>query len=172
MDVNSTVLQFGDGPFDGQYRQTVPETDQKAKKKWSKYIKGACGIFARYACKRGIVRVLTLPPYWAEFIRPQSTYRNIEEPVLKGKSGCCGAVQINAVSVMLQLLSSNSLSSLKGPSSGASQWRMYVQFNRAAPAYKVSVPSSLLSTHSMSPPIFRSSRVPHCWLDLKSHELA
>jgi hypothetical protein len=69
----------------------------KKPKKWSKYIRGACGIFARYACKRGIVRVLTLPPYWAEFIRPQSTYRNIEEPVLKGKSGCCGAVQINAV---------------------------------------------------------------------------
>jgi hypothetical protein len=103
MDVNSTVLQFGDGPFDGQYRQTVPETDQKAKKKWSKYIKGACGIFARYACKRGIVRVLTLPPYWAEFIRPQSTYRNIEEPVLKGKSGCCGAVQINAVYLLTTL---------------------------------------------------------------------
>lgn len=29
---------------------------------WSKYIKGASGTFARYACKRGIVRVLTLPP--------------------------------------------------------------------------------------------------------------
>jgi hypothetical protein len=75
----------------------------KKPKKWSKYIKGACGIFARYACKRGIVRVLTLPPYWAEFIRPQSTYRNIEEPVLKGKSGCCGAVQINAVYLLTTL---------------------------------------------------------------------
>ena len=69
----------------------------KKSKKWSKYIKGACIIFARYACKRGIVRVLTLPPYWAAFIRPQSTYRNIEEPVLKGRSGCCGAVQIHTV---------------------------------------------------------------------------
>jgi hypothetical protein len=75
----------------------------KKPKKWSKYIKGACGIFARYACKRGIVRVLTLPPYWAEFIRPQSTYRNIEEPVLKGKSGCCGAVRINAVYLLTTL---------------------------------------------------------------------
>jgi hypothetical protein len=75
----------------------------KKSKQWSKYIKGACIIFARYACKRGIVRVLTLPPYWAAFIRPQSTYRNIEEPVLKGRSGCCGAVQINAVYLLTTL---------------------------------------------------------------------
>jgi hypothetical protein len=70
---------------------------------WRKYIKGACGIFARYACKRGIVRVLTLPPSWAEFIRPESTYRNIEEPVLKGRSGCCCAVQINTVHLLTTL---------------------------------------------------------------------
>jgi hypothetical protein len=70
---------------------------------WSKYIKGASRIFARYACKRGIVRVLTLPPSWADFIRPESTYRNIEEPVLKGRSGCCCAVQINTVHLLTTL---------------------------------------------------------------------
>lgn len=75
----------------------------KELEEWSKYIKGACIIFARYACRRGIVRVLTLPPYWAASIRPQSTYRNIEEPVLKGRSGCCGAVQINAVYLLTTL---------------------------------------------------------------------
>ena len=67
---------------------------------WSKYIKGASTIFARYACKRGIVRVLTLPPSLADFIRPESTYRNIEEPLLKGRSGCCCAVQINTVHLL------------------------------------------------------------------------
>jgi hypothetical protein len=75
----------------------------KKRKQWKKYIKGACGIFARYACKRGIVRVLTLPPSWAEFIRPESTYRNIEEPVLKGRSSCCCAVQINTVHLLTTL---------------------------------------------------------------------
>ena len=75
----------------------------KELEEWSKYIKGASKIFARYACKRGIVRVLTLPPSWAEFIRPESTYRNIEEPVLKGRSGCCCAVQINTVHLLTTL---------------------------------------------------------------------
>jgi hypothetical protein len=70
---------------------------------WSKYIKGASVIFARYACRRGIVRVLTLPPSWAEFIRPRSTYRTIEEPILKGASGCCCAVQIHTVHLLTTL---------------------------------------------------------------------
>jgi hypothetical protein len=72
----------------------------KKRKQWKKYIKDACGIFARYACKRGVVRLLTLPPSWADFIRPESTYRNIEEPVLKGRSSCCCAVQIDTVHLL------------------------------------------------------------------------
>jgi hypothetical protein len=75
----------------------------KELEEWSKYIKGASRIFARYACKRGIVRVLTLPPSWADLIRPESTYRNIEEPVLKGISGCCCAIQINTVHLLTTL---------------------------------------------------------------------
>jgi hypothetical protein len=75
----------------------------KELEEWSKYVKGASGIFARYACRRGIVRVLTLPPSWAEFIRPESTYRTIEEPVLRGTSGCCCAVQINTVHLLATL---------------------------------------------------------------------
>jgi hypothetical protein len=75
----------------------------KELEEWSKYIKGASRIFARYACKRGIVRVLTLPPSWTDFIRPDSTYRNIEEPILKGRSGCCCAVQINTVHLLTTL---------------------------------------------------------------------
>ena len=49
----------------------------KKSKQWIKYIKGASGVLARCACRCGIVRVLTLLPCWAEFIRPQSTYRTI-----------------------------------------------------------------------------------------------
>jgi hypothetical protein len=70
---------------------------------WSKYVKGASGIFARYACRRSIVRVLTLPPSWAEFLRPESSYRTIEEPVLKGTSGYHCAVQINTVHLLATL---------------------------------------------------------------------
>jgi hypothetical protein len=75
----------------------------KELEEWRKYIKSASGIFARYACKRGIVRVLTLPPSWAGFIPPESTYRNIEEPVLRGRSGCCCAVQINTLHLLTTL---------------------------------------------------------------------
>jgi hypothetical protein len=84
----------------------MDNTDQRCLRRdkeleeWSQYVKGASGIFARYACRRGIVRVLTLPPSWAEFIRPESTYRTIEEPVLKGTSGCYCAVQINTVHLL------------------------------------------------------------------------
>jgi hypothetical protein len=72
----------------------------KKPRKWSEYIKGTSVIFARYACRRGIVRVLTLPPSWAEFIRPRSTYRTLEEPILKGASGCCCAVEIHTVHLL------------------------------------------------------------------------
>lgn len=72
----------------------------KTPRQWSKYIKGASGIFARYACGHGIVRVLTLPPSCAEFLRAESSYLTIEEPVLKGTSGGCCAVQINTVHLL------------------------------------------------------------------------
>jgi hypothetical protein len=75
----------------------------KKPRRWSKYIKGASVIFARYACRRGIVRVLTLPPSWAEFIRPRSTYRTLEEPILKGASGCSCAVEIHTVHLLTTL---------------------------------------------------------------------
>jgi hypothetical protein len=72
----------------------------KGKKNWKKYVKGASAIFARYACGRGVVRVLTLPPSRAEFLRPSSSYRTLEEPVLKGSTGYCCAVQINFVHLL------------------------------------------------------------------------
>jgi hypothetical protein len=72
----------------------------KGKKNWKKYVKGASAIFARYACGRGVVRVLTLPPSRAEFLRPLSSYRTLEEPVLKGSTGYCCAAQINFVHLL------------------------------------------------------------------------
>jgi hypothetical protein len=46
---------------------------------------------------------LTLPPSWAEFIQPESTYRTIEELILKGKSGYFRAIQINTLHLLTTL---------------------------------------------------------------------
>jgi hypothetical protein len=70
---------------------------EKGKKNWKRYVKGASAIFARYACGRGVVRVLTLPPSRAEFLRPLSSDRTLEEPVLKGSTGYCCAAQTSFV---------------------------------------------------------------------------
>ena len=69
----------------------------KGRKSWRKYIKGAAGIFARYACSGAIVRVITLPPSKTESIRASSTYRTIEEPILKGASSPRHTPQIHLV---------------------------------------------------------------------------
>jgi hypothetical protein len=67
---------------------------------WSRYVKGASGIFSRYACICGVIRVLTIPPseFWR--LRQNSTYRTIEEPVLKGMVGSIHALQINFVHLL------------------------------------------------------------------------
>jgi len=101
-DHGMLTLTSAMGPLMDSTDQRCLRRDKELEE-WSKYVKGASGIFARYACRRGIVRVLTLPPSWAEFIRPESTYRTIEEPVLKGVSGCCCAVQINTVHLLATL---------------------------------------------------------------------
>jgi hypothetical protein len=101
-DHGMLTLTSAMGPLMDGTDQRCLRRDKKLEE-WSKYVKGASGIFARYACRRGIVRVLTLPPFWAEFIRPESTYRTIEEPVLKGTLGCCCAVQINTVHLLATL---------------------------------------------------------------------
>lgn len=67
---------------------------------WSRYVKGASGIFSRYACTCGIVRVLTLPPAESWRLRTNSTYYTIEEPVLRGSKGHCRAFQINFVHLL------------------------------------------------------------------------
>jgi hypothetical protein len=89
------------GPLMDANDQRCPMRGRGPKKRRS-YIKGASGIFARYACEHGIVRVLTLPPSRSQFLRSTSSYRTIEEPVLKGSSGCYSAVQINFVHLLIR----------------------------------------------------------------------
>jgi hypothetical protein len=43
-----------------------------------------------------------LPPSRSQFLRSTSSYRTIEEPVLKGSSGCYSAVQINFVHLLIR----------------------------------------------------------------------
>jgi hypothetical protein len=75
-DHGMLTLTSAMGPLMDSTDQRCLRRDKELEE-WSKYVKGASGIFARYACRRGIVRVLTLPPSWTEFIRPESTYRTI-----------------------------------------------------------------------------------------------
>ena len=125
----------------------------KELEEWSKYIKGASRIFARYACKRGIVRVLTLPPSWADFIRLESTYRNIEEPILKGRSGCYCAVQINTVHLLTtledleyQTWPQNHIPErLRGRSAGSSNFRLPRWTRKAVKAAMKSLRSKCVS---------------------------
>ncbi|KAM0714732.1 hypothetical protein Q7P37_009749 [Cladosporium fusiforme] len=67
---------------------------------WSRYVKGASGIFSRFACTCGVIRVLTVPPSESWRLRPDSSYRAIEEPVLKGAKGCNHALRINFVHLL------------------------------------------------------------------------
>lgn len=70
--------------------------------KWSRYVKGASGIFSRYACMCGVVRVLTLPPSERWRLRPNSTFSVIEEPVLKGvMGGSSRALRIHNVHLLI-----------------------------------------------------------------------
>jgi hypothetical protein len=101
-DHGMLTLTSAMGPLMDNTDQRCLRRDKELEE-WSRYVKGASGIFARYTCRRGIIRVLTLPPSWAEFIRPESTYRTIEESVLKGTSGCYCAVQINTVHLLATL---------------------------------------------------------------------
>jgi hypothetical protein len=57
----------------------------KSLKGWSKYVKGASGRFARYACRGRLAIVLTNPPPHIYGTRKGSTFRNLEEPILKSR---------------------------------------------------------------------------------------
>jgi hypothetical protein len=73
---------------------------KKKSKEWSRYVKGASSIFSRYACTCGIIRVLTVPPSETWRLRPNSTFRSIEEPVLKGVIGSAHALRLKYVHLL------------------------------------------------------------------------
>lgn len=63
----------------------------KSPKRWSKYMKGASGRFAQYACRGRQAVVLTNPPPHIYSPRESSTFRYLEEPILKGAFGASRA---------------------------------------------------------------------------------
>lgn len=69
----------------------------KSLKAWSKYMKGACGLFAGYACRDRRVIVLTNPPPNIYSKRACSNYRDLEEPILKGVNTNRGTTRIDLV---------------------------------------------------------------------------
>jgi hypothetical protein len=70
----------------------------KSSKAWSKYMRGASGRFAEYACRDGRrAIILTKPPPDIYSTRKWSNYRHLEEPILKGALGGSGAVRIDYV---------------------------------------------------------------------------
>ncbi|KAK5312891.1 hypothetical protein LTR93_011162 [Exophiala xenobiotica] len=67
----------------------------KSAKGWSKYMKGASGRFAEYACRGGRrAIILTNPPPNIYSTRKWSNYRYLEEPILKGAVGGSGTARI------------------------------------------------------------------------------
>ena len=69
----------------------------KSLKAWSKYMKGACCLFAGYACPDRRVIVLTNPPPNIYSKRACSNYRDLEEPILKGVNTNRGTTRIDFV---------------------------------------------------------------------------
>lgn len=69
----------------------------KSAKAWSKIMKGASALFARYACRHRRVVVVTSPPPDIYSKRQNSNYRTIEEPILKGAGGGSSTLRIDLV---------------------------------------------------------------------------
>lgn len=69
----------------------------KSAKAWSKIMKGASALFARYACRHRRVVVVTSPPPDIYSKRENSNYKTIEEPILKGSGGVASTLRIDLV---------------------------------------------------------------------------
>ncbi|KAK3676491.1 hypothetical protein LTR78_003767 [Recurvomyces mirabilis] len=70
---------------------------RKSKKAWSKYMKGASWIFAQQACQNRYAIVLTNAPPNVYSTREDSSFREIEEPILKGIESDRHTIQIEYV---------------------------------------------------------------------------
>jgi hypothetical protein len=75
---------------------------RKSSKGWSKYMKGASGRFAEYACKGRRALVLTNPPPNIYGTRTRSTFRSLEEPILTGAFGGSHVIRIDYVHPMVE----------------------------------------------------------------------
>ncbi|RMZ82225.1 hypothetical protein DV738_g1913, partial [Chaetothyriales sp. CBS 135597] len=82
------TLTMAMGPLMDPACEDSPKA-RKGKRPYSRYIKGASGRFAQYACRhcRGVV-VLTNPPPDIYSTRDNNTYQQLEEPILKGLLPC------------------------------------------------------------------------------------
>ena len=80
------TLSSAMGPLMDSAYSSCPKW-QKTKKQWKRYIKGASGLFAEYACTTGTVTVLMRPPEQQSTPRRDSTYWGIERPILFGEKG-------------------------------------------------------------------------------------
>jgi hypothetical protein len=74
------------GPLMDTAHSSCPKP-QKTKNEWKRYVKGASGLFAEYACKAGAVTVLMRPPEQQSTPRRDSTFWGIERPILIGEKG-------------------------------------------------------------------------------------
>ncbi|EME39021.1 hypothetical protein DOTSEDRAFT_57307 [Dothistroma septosporum NZE10] len=70
---------------------------RKSTTSWSRYMKGASWLFAQKACQNRRVIVLTKAPPNVYSMREHSSYREIEEPILKGCVSDQHAIQIDYV---------------------------------------------------------------------------
>lgn len=69
----------------------------KTKTAWKRYMKGASGLFAEYACQEGVVTVITQHPGSDYIPRSDSSFYNIEKPILEGLSCRMSACRIDFV---------------------------------------------------------------------------
>ena len=88
------TLTIAMGPLFDSSRRPKSKKDRIA---WSRYMKGASVRFAQYACQGRQAIVLTNPPPSIYSLRIGSTFRNLEEPVLKGACGGLSATRIDFV---------------------------------------------------------------------------
>lgn len=83
-DHGMLTLSSAMGPLMDIAHSSCPKP-QKTKKQWRRYVKGASGLFAEYACKGGAVTILMRPPEQQSTPRRDSTFWEIERPILVGE---------------------------------------------------------------------------------------
>ncbi|KAH9827235.1 hypothetical protein Tdes44962_MAKER03046 [Teratosphaeria destructans] len=90
------TLTMAMGPLYATNKRARPQS-RKSDKLWSRYMKGASWIFAQQACQSRHAVVLTSAPPNVYSLREHSSYRDIEEPILKGSRHSAHTIQIDYV---------------------------------------------------------------------------